>query len=75
MTLGELRAALALIGAGHDHKPVVVWLPGSKIDLNSKLWLAGEMAPDGSGAVAIEGNVRPGSALSGILRDILRDDE
>ena len=56
MTLKDLREALALLGTGHDNKPVVVWLPGSHIDLETTLFLR-------DGAVMIEGNVRPGSAL------------
>jgi hypothetical protein len=56
MTLKDLREAIAQIGTGHDNKPVVVWLPGSKIDLNNTLMLR-------DGLIMIEGNVRPGSAI------------
>jgi hypothetical protein len=33
LTIGALRKALAEISTAHDDKPVVVWLPGSRIDL------------------------------------------
>lgn len=56
MTIKELRDSLALIGKGHDSKEVVVWLPGSKIDLGTSLFFRGD-------EINVEGNVRPGSAL------------
>ena len=57
MTLKELRESIAQIGIGHDNKEVVIWLPGSKIDLQTTLMLR-------DGEILIEGNVRAGSALS-----------
>ena len=57
MTIKQLREALALIGTGHDNKEVKIWLPGSLIELESTLFLR-------DGAVMIEGNVAPGSALA-----------
>lgn len=56
MTLKELRESIAQIGPGHDNKPVVIWLPGSRIDLQATLMLR-------DGEIMIEGNVRAGSAL------------
>lgn len=57
MTVKELRDSLKLLGKGHDNAEVVIWLPGSKIDLSTTLMLR-------DGAILIEGNVRPGSALA-----------
>jgi hypothetical protein len=59
MTLKALREAVAQMGTGHDDKQVVVWLPGSKIDLESTLFLY-------DGLIMIEGNVRAGSALDDV---------
>jgi hypothetical protein len=58
MTLKELRESIAQIGTGHDNKQVVIWLPGSKIDLQTTLMLR-------DNEIMIEGNVRAGSALEG----------
>jgi hypothetical protein len=56
MTVKQLRDALAQLGAGHDNKKVVIWLPGSRIDLNTSLFLR-------EGEIHVEGNLREGSAL------------
>lgn len=61
MTVKDLRDALALLGAGHDHKPVKAWLPGSRIALSGTFILSGD-------DVLIEGNVEPGSALDDVTR-------
>lgn len=60
MTIKELREALALLTVKDDAKQLVVWLPGSRIDLCSKLMIRDVPGCD---EVLIEGNVRPGSAL------------
>ena len=56
-TVKQLREALALLGSAHDDKPVEIWLPGSRIKLNQTAFLR-------DGCLMIEGNVKPGSALS-----------
>lgn len=58
MTLKQLREALAKCDLPDD-APVKVWLPGSLIALR------GVMSFQYKGAVCIEGNVEPGSALDG----------
>ncbi len=58
MKLRQLRAALAKVDASHDDKEVLVWLPGSIIDLGEGL-----MSITDKRGVLIEGNVRRGSAL------------
>lgn len=55
MTVKDLRDSLALLGPGHDNKPVKVWLPGSKIALHQMMKIGD--------SILIEGNVEPGSAL------------
>ena len=63
MKVKELKAALAKLDAKYDDKDVVVWLPGSRIDLTGtpKVYHADKGLPP---ALLIEGNLREGSALS-----------
>jgi hypothetical protein len=61
MTLNQLIAALQRIEPKYGNHPVVVWLPGSRIDLHA---LMGETKPVMDGEVLIEGGLREGSALS-----------
>jgi len=61
MTIKELRAALDRVPTVYDDKNVVVWLPGSKIDLsNFAMALPASLE---EGEIWVEGNVRAGSAL------------
>jgi hypothetical protein len=60
MTVKELREALDKLGRGYDSRDIIVWLPGSKIDLQPSIFVR---ANEHKGDVMIEGNVRPGSAL------------
>lgn len=53
MTVGELRRALSAV---NDQARVVVWLPGSRIDLFGVMHVS-------RGDLLIEGGVREGSAL------------
>lgn len=55
ITIGDLRAALALLGTGHDHKELKVWLPGSRIILSNAFTVGDD--------ILIEGNLAPRSAL------------
>ena len=73
MTLKQLRSALAALDTKYDDCRVVVWLPGSRIDLGSAFMNEGLLPyvdahffeAEGTGSVLlIEGNVQPGSALS-----------
>lgn len=65
MNVKELREALAKLGPEHDAAPLVIWLPGSRIDTHN--WMG--ILPQRSGATSfvptlmIEGSVRAGSAL------------
>lgn len=59
MTIKQLRAALAQLSSSDDDKKVVIWLPGSRIDLEGYIM----PVADKNGDLMIEGNVRAGSAL------------
>lgn len=61
-TVGELRAAMNALNRIHDDAAVKAWLPGSTLTLeNSARWSPRH------GAVIIEANVDPGSALDVIV--------
>jgi len=60
MTIKELRKALSFLDKGHDDKQLVVWLPGSKIDLDTSFMLRASSIGD---EILVEGNLREGSAL------------
>lgn len=67
LTIKELREALAAIPASCDDQPIVVWLPGSRIDLTGtprafvpSSWNTLDDKP----CLLIEGNLREGSVLS-----------
>lgn len=62
MTIRELRAELAKIDPAFDSNHVVVWLPGSVIDLGNTFMFKGVPSTK-HGGIMIEGNVRAGSAL------------
>lgn len=53
-TVKELRDALAQLGAGHDNREVLVWLPGTRIRLRPVLIVGDKRG------VMIEGNVIEG---------------
>jgi hypothetical protein len=67
MTVEQLRAELALLGPAADKMPVVIWLPGSRIDLGNVIGISRvKIAPNearGEPEFLIEGNLREGSAL------------
>lgn len=63
MTVQELIEALLACPSDQRHKPVAVWLPGSRIDLAAVMNFTFTAKPE----VWIEGNVRDGSALSDIV--------
>lgn len=60
MTVRQLREALAKIDRMYDDIPVVIWLPGSRIDLHQFMG----STVGNNGELLIEGNLREGSALS-----------
>lgn len=64
MKLSTLKKAIAALPANlDDDSDVVIWLPGSIIDLSDnggKVFIS-----DPKRGLMIEGNVRPGSALDG----------
>lgn len=57
-TVAELRAALNALDRRHDSAPVKAWLPGSTLTLERTAFWSHK-----HGAVLIEANVDPGSAL------------
>lgn len=63
ITVSQLRGALSELSTDFDDTPIVVWLPGSIIDLGGadNQPIMGVSDPRG---VLIEGDVREGSALS-----------
>jgi hypothetical protein len=64
MTIKELRAILKKIDTKHDDDPVIVWLPGSRIDLSAMTYATLKNDVFGKErALFLEGNVREGSAL------------
>lgn len=62
VTVKQLRDALAALGPAYDDKEVLVWLPGSRIELATTILPA--LRTEG---VLIEGNVRAGSALEAAI--------
>ena len=56
MTLKELRHRIAELDQSFDHCEVVVWLPGSRIDVVGFMGIR-------EGEFQLEGNVRVGSVL------------
>lgn len=62
MTVQELIEALLKCPADKRNKPAVVWLPGSRIELEAVMHFTFEAKPE----VWIEGSVREGSALDAV---------
>ena len=59
MKVSDLKIVVASLPPDVDDFEVVVWLPGSKIDLTTSF-----MSPDRpKKTIMVEGNLRPGSAL------------
>jgi hypothetical protein len=63
MKISDLRIILSAIPAEHDGAEVVVWLPGSKIDLAQAFMTYDKE----TNTIMVEGDLREGSAL--IRRD------
>lgn len=61
LTVAKLRHIVANMPTCLDDRPVVIWLPGSRIDLSCAGYIFDE-----DGAVMIEGDVRVGSALDDV---------
>ena len=69
MTLNQLRAALDRIENKYGNVPVVVWLPGSRIDLHQMI----DLKPNRNGEILIEGNLREGGWPAYTVGDFRRD--
>lgn len=62
MTIGELRKALTAIPLDRDDEDIIVWLPGSRVNLEPDIIYYKKYK-----AFLIEGNLEPGSALDQLV--------